>query len=52
MLCKKKAQADAILNIALSVGFNSTSTFYAAFKKTTGQTPAQYRRTQLLVTAS
>jgi AraC-like DNA-binding protein len=52
MLCKKKAQADAILNIALSVGFNSTSTFYAAFKKTTGQTPAQYRRTQLLNTAS
>jgi len=33
----------AVLKVAYSVGFNSNSAFYTAFKKRVGMTPAQFR---------
>lgn len=44
MLLQIDRKNGAILNIAFSVGFNSNSAFYAAFKKHVGMTPAAFRR--------
>jgi AraC-like DNA-binding protein len=44
LLGDRRNGEPTVLSVALQVGFNSTSTFYVAFRKVTGQTPAQYRR--------
>jgi AraC-like DNA-binding protein len=47
LLESSDSQSNAILTIAFTVGFNSNSAFYSAFKKYVGVTPAQYRQRHL-----
>lgn len=46
LLNRIDGQSGAILNIAFTVGFNSNSAFYTAFRKHVGMTPATFRRSQ------
>lgn len=43
-ILRKLDHHAAVLKVAYSVGFNSNSAFYTAFKKRVGMTPAQFRR--------
>jgi len=45
-LVDAKFEHYTIVSVAFEAGFNSKSTFYAAFKKMTGMTPSKYRKGQ------
>ncbi|MDR3435724.1 helix-turn-helix domain-containing protein [Telmatospirillum sp.] len=44
LLAASEGNADSLLDIAFSVGFNSKSTFNAAFKKFSNLTPSEFRK--------
>jgi len=44
------ANEETVLNIALDVGFNARSSFYKVFKKETGKTPSEFRKSFQTVT--
>ena len=44
-----KVSQRNVLEIALSVGFNSRSSFYNAFKKNTGMTPSKYKTSAISI---
>jgi len=46
LLCNEKSQSLTILAIGYEVGFNSKTTFYTSFKRVTGQTPSEYKKSK------
>lgn len=46
MMILDHSNSKTIEEIGYSVGFNSKSTFYTAFKKLTGQTPSAFKKSQ------
>ncbi len=48
LLSAQDGQHGSVLSIAFAAGFNSNSSFYAAFRKAWGQTPTQFRQSQIM----
>ena len=48
LLSAQDGRHRSVLSIAFAAGFNSNSSFYAAFRKARGQTPARFRQSQIM----